>query len=270
MTHEEFIEAAKQMYPSYEEIQKRLHKQFVELIGQRIDHWIDSHEIACISAFRLALVNRTPRTCKGKKEGEFFTIRENDDRRRELNAALLYLHYDILRDDFERGVNFNIVVNLQDDDKFYDNLFRLSEYYNQDGFIYKPKGSSVAYLVGTNGSPNPGYGNRAEIGKIHHSANHTVDHDLIGEQEKVLAQKSHIMKIMQYINEPPKKHDDKNAYGNNVEKLEKWKCNMLKELDENITQYFVEDSLDLHNVYGKWAIACISKKVINYISKPKQ
>ena len=38
-----------------------------------------------------------------------------------------------------------LVVNTKDDNHFYDNMFKLSEYYNQDCFCYKPKGEEVAY-----------------------------------------------------------------------------------------------------------------------------
>lgn len=42
------------------------------------------------------------------------------------------------------------VVNLKDDPKFKKNLFKLSGYYNQDSFMYSPKGSDEGILIGTN------------------------------------------------------------------------------------------------------------------------
>ena len=52
-----------------------------------------------------------------------------------------------------------LVVNKDDSEGFFNDVFRLSELYNQDCFCYKAKGDDVGYNVGTNASDYPGYGN---------------------------------------------------------------------------------------------------------------
>ena len=50
---------------------------------------------------------------------------------------------------------------------FFSKIFELAEFYNQDSFLYKKKDEDIAYLVGTNNSDFPGYGNVVEQGSFH-------------------------------------------------------------------------------------------------------
>lgn len=88
---------------------------------------------------------------------------------RELNACLLGLKYGVLKikgvfwENSEESileVNSFLVVNLNNDPNFYENIFKLGAYYNQDSILWKPKESLEGYRVGTNDHPRPGYGNR--------------------------------------------------------------------------------------------------------------
>lgn len=147
----------------------------------RIIYWIQNHEIALITAFR------------GKKEnvlhddltkdddkniGDIYSKTENRARNRELSASLLRMGYGITKISGVYIENFGLpnsrivdedsflVVNKNNDNNFYNNIFKLSEYYNQDCFCYKSKDENVAYNVGTNGCDYPGYGNKVRNGKF--------------------------------------------------------------------------------------------------------
>lgn len=63
-----------------------------------------------------------------------------------------------------------LVANINHDSSFKSNLFSLSEYFNQDSFIYKPL-NGMAYEIGTNYSHNPGYKVEIERGNIHITIN---------------------------------------------------------------------------------------------------
>ena len=100
-----------------------------------------------------------------------------------LKAKLLHLGYGITdlngektknQHGFSEKGNYYFVVNLSEDPDFYDNLFDLSEFFNQDFFLYKPKGTLSAKLIGTNQTANgkllrglPGYHQAIEAGLFH-------------------------------------------------------------------------------------------------------
>lgn len=163
----------------------------------RVLSFMEQHDIACITAFRDEFLNATKKTLDDRPEGlkekdkadgitnpaaftpYQYTTDEKRKRNRDLNAALLNLRYGVTKmhgnfiEDFgkinakEVGEESFFVVNLNDDPDFYNNIFALSEYYNQDSFLYKPKGSNHAYQCGTNNAGWPGYGNRYDSGELH-------------------------------------------------------------------------------------------------------
>ena len=55
----------------------------------------------------------------------------------------------------------------------YKNIFKLSEYFNQDSFLYKPAGTTEAKLIGTNNAERnedfgtPGYNQKIDVGEFH-------------------------------------------------------------------------------------------------------
>lgn len=155
--------------------------QLTESSLNRIVGWISNNEIALISAFRGKkehVVNPERVKNDGKKEKEPYTKKENRERNRELCAALYRLGYGVTKVDGVYIENFGkpssrisdeasfLVVNQNDDANFYNNIFRLSEFYNQDCFCYKPKNEDVGYNIGTNGADYPGYNNKERNGKF--------------------------------------------------------------------------------------------------------
>jgi hypothetical protein len=152
---------------------------------KRIEHWIDSNDIAAISASRNEMKYPTENTLMDKEVGESYSRQENIRRNRELKSALLKLGYGVTRvqgsyiEDLKNNPNKEepeesfIVVNLNNDPDFYENLFKLSEYYNQDSFMMKYKDDDEAYLVGTNLSDFPGYKDKSSVGTFKDKVNAT-------------------------------------------------------------------------------------------------
>lgn len=165
----------------------------------RVADYIKNYECATITAWRNILTDTTDNTFKPnhishKKEkvdgnttgrgvkivgepmqnGEDFSTEEKKYYNRELKATLLKLGYGVteIRGSYkecgqsESQEESMLVVNLKDDPKFKQNLFKLSEYYNQDSFMYSPKGSDESVLIGTNKASFPGYGNEIPNGKF--------------------------------------------------------------------------------------------------------
>lgn len=163
----------------------------------RVLSWIRHYDIACVTAYRNEFANSTektlddrPQELKNRDKGNGiqkpfdktpykYTRREKEARNRDLKAYLLKLGYGVTNikgnyienlgtiNAVELGENSFFVVNLNNDDKFKQNIFELSEYYNQDCFLYKPRGCDNAYNIGTNQSEYPGYGNEDNLGKLH-------------------------------------------------------------------------------------------------------
>ena len=180
-------------------IRTELNNVLNESTMNRISDYIRNYECAIITAWRNTLQDTTDNTFKpshishnkekvngkvigrGKKvvgepmqNGEDFSTEEKKYYNRELKAALLSLGYGVtqIRGSYkEYGQSESqeeslLVVNLKDDPKFKENIFKLSEYYNQDSFMYSPKGSDEGILIGTNNAPFPGYGEEIPSGKF--------------------------------------------------------------------------------------------------------
>lgn len=167
----------------------------------RVLDWMNAHDIACVTAFRDEFKNATPRTLDDRpqelidadkekgvedsldKTPYSYSKKEKLARNRKLKASLLSLGYGVTNihgnyienygtiDAVELGENSFFVVNLKDDENFKEHIFELSEYYNQDCFLYKPKGSEEAYNIGTNYGEYPGYGEVDGLGKLHININ---------------------------------------------------------------------------------------------------
>jgi len=162
----------------------------------RIEMWLKNHECAFITAWRTKYVNVTERTFEPKHighdkdhrgmkyekdetfvVGDTFTTEEKKYYNRQLKASLLSLGFGVtnvrgvFREEGCTGCDSGqeesfFVVNKDDKAGFKEALFKLSEYYNQDCFMYSPKGSIEAYNIGTNFSEWPGYGNEEPAGKF--------------------------------------------------------------------------------------------------------
>lgn len=163
----------------------------------RVLSWMEQYDIACVTAYRNEFKDSTPKTMDDKpqelinadkKSGIENTVDktpykysqgEKEERNRKLKASLLSLGYGVtnIRGNYiegygtinaaELGENSFFVVNLNNDGNFKQHIFELSEYYNQDCFLFKPKGSDEAYNIGTNYGEYPGYGNEENLGKLH-------------------------------------------------------------------------------------------------------
>lgn len=160
----------------------------------RVTNWIKEYECAELTAWRTQYKDITDGTFEpthisyqrqvgrgqkviGKKmeQGENFSTEEKKYYNRELKASLLRLRYGVtnVRGSYkECGQNESqeesfLVVNLNNDPNFKNNIFKLSEYYNQDSFLYSPKDSDESYLIGTNNASFPGFGNEIPNGKFH-------------------------------------------------------------------------------------------------------
>lgn len=100
-------------------------------------------------------------------------------RNRELKAYLLSLGYGVTSfqdnhieiygttNSIAFGENCFLVMNLNDDTNFKYRVFTISEYFDQDCFMFKPKGNIDAFNIGTSKSGYPGYGTEDNIGKLH-------------------------------------------------------------------------------------------------------
>lgn len=149
----------------------------------RVLKHMEKYDTACLTAYRDAYCNATENTLDDRPTsdaGQYrYTEDDNKKRNRDLSAALLKFGYGVTRIDGTYIENFGtdesvevgeaslFVVNLNDDKDFYANIFRLSELYNQDCFLYKAKNDSNGYLIGTNMCEFPGYGNKILSGSLH-------------------------------------------------------------------------------------------------------
>lgn len=163
----------------------------------RIMNFINAFDIACITAFRGKFQYATKHTFDDRpkelqdedesngitepidKTPYQYTMQEKKKRNSRLKATLLKMGYGVTsikgnyienyhtEDEFETGEDSFFVVNLNNDANFYQNIFELSEYYNQDCFLYKPKNDENAYNIGTNMSEYPGYNQKDNVGKFH-------------------------------------------------------------------------------------------------------
>ena len=87
-----------------------------------------------------------------------YSRKENDKRNKELQQSLRSLGYGVIRvmgcyaeigKPIEKENSF-IAFDLSDTDNFMENIYNLSEHYDQDCFLYKPIDEETAYLIGTN------------------------------------------------------------------------------------------------------------------------
>jgi|GEM_PF-2779777 len=145
----------------------------------RVTKWIEEKEISGITGWRNQIEN-VVENCGNKWDlenvGVKLTTRQKKERNRELKASLFGLKYGVTSIVGTFWENYNtkkqrevieesfLVLNLNDDPNFYNNLFKLGVYYNQDSILYKPKDSLEGYQVGTNKSEWPGYGNKISVG----------------------------------------------------------------------------------------------------------
>lgn len=160
------------------------YKEILDSNISRIEKWVKEKDIAVLTAFRGYLDNvvskdRTliDKPLEGPIEERKYTKAENRARNRNLKAALLEQGYGVTSvtgvypeetpdgKAVKKREESLMVVNLNNDPEFQSKIARLSEWYNQDSYLYKPQGQEDAVLIGTN-SAWPGYGENVTAGKF--------------------------------------------------------------------------------------------------------
>jgi hypothetical protein len=138
----------------------------------RVYQHILSHDTAFITAFR----DNTKDTTKCMPNHS--KTMDNLERNRQLKAVLLNKGYGVTKVDGTYVEDFGtdaakevkedsfFVVNLGDDPKFKDVVTRLGEHFCQDSVLFVPRGGERSFLIGTNNSEFPGYGNEEKTGEF--------------------------------------------------------------------------------------------------------
>ena len=175
----------------------KFHNDWREFLGEssltRLHQHMQDHATAIITAYRNNPSDDPNNYClygvPDSEQYEGSVNRINIARNRELHAQLL--DFDRLSDveggehkdygvtkiigtyvenygDPEREVEVKevsfLVTNLKDSPMFFRDIIELGEAYCQDSVAIIPKGGQGAYLVGTNNSDFPGYGEEVTVG----------------------------------------------------------------------------------------------------------
>ena len=123
----------------------------------RAVYWITTTDCANITAWR-----------SGNKRAI------NDANNRELQETLRAMGYGVIKlqgfyaevgQDVSKENSF-LVFDQNDDPNFYENLYKLSEKFDQDCFLYKAAEEDIAYLIGTNEDFIRDNGERVEAGRL--------------------------------------------------------------------------------------------------------
>lgn len=123
----------------------------------RAVYWINKTDCANITAWR-----------SGNKRAI------NDANNRILQETLRSMGYGVIKlqgfyaevgHDVSKENSF-LVFDQNDDPNFYENLYKLSEKFEQDCFLFKAADEDVAYLIGTNDDFIKENGERKEAGRL--------------------------------------------------------------------------------------------------------
>lgn len=123
----------------------------------RAVYWINKTDCANITAWR-----------SGNKRAI------NDANNRILQETLRAMGYGVIKlqgfyaevgQDVSKENSF-LVFDQNDDPNFYENLYKLSEKFEQDCFLFKAADEDVAYLIGTNDDFIKENGERKEAGRL--------------------------------------------------------------------------------------------------------
>jgi hypothetical protein len=149
-------------------------EQINEKSLSRVYAHILNHDCAIITAFKSKMIN-----CLNVDDSnEKVNIFQNKERNRELASALMLLGYDITKVKGTTIENYLqdsavevkedswFVVNTKDDSNFIPTIVKLGGMYCQDSIAILEKGGKNSYLVGTNNSNFPGYGEKETFGNL--------------------------------------------------------------------------------------------------------
>jgi hypothetical protein len=136
----------------------------------RIHQHITEHESAILTAFRDDPSDTS--MCNNADNNP-----DNKMRNRDLKAALLSSGYGVTAVDGSFVENYSdlenrvevkedsfFVVNLKDENGFKAMIETLGQKYCQDSVLFVPQGGKGAYLLGTNDTDFPGFGNEDLVG----------------------------------------------------------------------------------------------------------
>jgi hypothetical protein len=149
-------------------------EQINEKSLSRVYAHILNHDCAIITAFRAQMIN----CLNGDDSDEKVNTFQNKERNRELASALMLLGYDITKvkgtyienylqdNSVEVKEDSWFVVNTKDDSNFISTIIKLGEMYCQDSVVILERGGKNSYLVGTNNSDFPGYGEKEIFGTL--------------------------------------------------------------------------------------------------------
>ena len=155
-----------------------LMSQFASLLNEssvkRVYNHLIKHDCAIITSYRKSLTN----CLDNDDEMEYVNIRTNKNRNRHLKSTLLYLGYGVTKvkgtyvENFaqQNAIEVNeesfFVVNMKNDPDFIYNMTKLGELFCQDSVMIIERGGDNNYLIGTNNSEYPGYGNIEKLGEF--------------------------------------------------------------------------------------------------------
>jgi hypothetical protein len=153
----------------------KLKNIIIESFLSRIRSHVEKYDISMMTAFRG--ISEKCVIYPFKDEGKEYSKADNLQRNKTLYASLLKLHYGVTKIDGSYIENFGtpeareskensfFIVNINNDQKFIDNIIKLGKYYCQDSVLIKPT-NQEAYLYGTNNSEFPGLNNKEVIGNF--------------------------------------------------------------------------------------------------------
>ena len=139
----------------------------------RVRRHVQEHDCAVMTAFR-----GDPSDNSNCTENATMYDSDNMTRNRDLKATLLGLGFGVTKvdgsyiEDFGTDIakevkeNSLFCVNLKDDSTFIDRIVTLGEKFCQDSVLIIPRGGEGAYLVGTNNTEFPGFGNKEVVGSL--------------------------------------------------------------------------------------------------------
>tara|TARA_B100000941_G_C28406480_1_gene501037 strand:- start:124 stop:741 length:618 start_codon:yes stop_codon:yes gene_type:complete len=139
----------------------------------RVRRHVQEHDCAVMTAFR-----GDPSDNSNCTENATMYDSDNMTRNRDLKATLLGLGFGVTKvdgsyiEDFGTDIakevkeNSLFCVNLKDDPSFIDRITSLGEKFCQDSVLIIPRGGEGAYLVGTNNTEFPGFGNKEVVGNL--------------------------------------------------------------------------------------------------------
>jgi hypothetical protein len=157
---------------------RNLMDKFGKLLNEstlnRIHKHVMEHDCSVITAFRNSFVN----CLDDDNDEERLNIRTNKNINKNLKSALLYLGYGVTEvkgtyienylsdNEIEVKEDSYFVVNLKDDPDFVDNIIKMGEILCQDSVLIIKQGGEDNYLIGTNKSDFPGYGEVVNLSKL--------------------------------------------------------------------------------------------------------